>query len=89
MDLIFFVLVCYGLTQIIVDGKILEPVRPKYMLFHCSMCMGFWVGMALAFLSDYTNLWNFQKLDIFLMGTLGSGTTFFLTMLVKKIKVCV
>ena len=86
MELVYFIFVCYGLTQILVDGKILEPIRPDFKLFHCTMCMGFWVGMILALCSDHLSLWNYSGLEIFLMGTLGSGTSYLLSLITKKCK---
>ena len=52
MSILFFILACYGLTMIIVQSKIMEPVREFfaarvkfiYQLLHCMMCTGFWVG---------------------------------------------
>ena len=44
-----FILACYGMTTILVYGKIFNPVRPKTGffgdLFKCTLCTGFWVGM--------------------------------------------
>ena len=51
MDLLYFVLASYGLTFILVYGKIFEDIRPEKdytkkwnTLFHCPLCVGFWVG---------------------------------------------
>ena len=51
MDLVYFILAAYGMTFIIVYGKIFEDIRPNKdytkkwnTLFHCPLCMGFWVG---------------------------------------------
>ena len=51
VDLIYFILACYGLTFILVYGKIFEDLRPTKdytkkwnTLFHCPLCIGFWVG---------------------------------------------
>ena len=51
MDLLYFVLASYGLTFILVYGKIFEDLRPPKdyskkwnTLFHCPLCIGFWVG---------------------------------------------
>ena len=52
MNLLTFVLTAYGMTFIVVYGKIFEDIRPKKdyakkwnTLFHCPLCMGFWVGV--------------------------------------------
>jgi len=82
MDLIYFVLIAYGLTQILVYGKIFERIRPKDgkagELFGCSMCVGFHVGWFLMLLSPFTELLNFDitAINFFLLGWLSSGTSY-------------
>ena len=48
MDLLYFILCSYGLTQILIYGSIFDSFRPKDgklgELFRCPMCMGFWAG---------------------------------------------
>ena len=48
MELLYFILAAYGLTQILVYGSIFNGWRPTEgklgELFKCPMCMGFWVG---------------------------------------------
>jgi len=53
MELLLFILIAYGLTQILVysDMPILKKLRPTKesykgygKVFHCPMCMGFHVG---------------------------------------------
>ena len=72
MSFIWFCLVSYGLTQIIVYGKIFDKIRPTEgrmgELFCCPMCMGFWVGLFLWFVKDYTQLFTFD--DSFITGLL-------------------
>jgi hypothetical protein len=44
---------CYGITLLVVQSKIMEPVREffkgrvnfVYKLLNCMMCTGFWVGL--------------------------------------------
>ena len=43
--LLFFILACFGMTQILVYGEIFDKIRPKHQFFHCPMCIGFWVGL--------------------------------------------
>tara|TARA_A200000159_G_scaffold126415_2_gene121711 strand:+ start:1724 stop:1984 length:261 start_codon:yes stop_codon:yes gene_type:complete len=47
-----------------VYGKIFDPIRPKSgklgQLLECSMCTGFWVGLFLWFVKDYTQLFTFD-----------------------------
>jgi hypothetical protein len=52
MSTILLILGCYGITMLIVQSKIMEPLRLSFTddsLFHymlnCMMCMGFWVGL--------------------------------------------
>lgn len=75
MNLLTFILACYGMTMIVVYGKIFEPIRPKYHLFHCPMCMGFWVGLF---------VWLFSEVpfNAFIAGCISSGTSYFLSRLV-------
>jgi hypothetical protein len=80
MDLLFFVLVAYGMTQIIVYGSIFNKVRPAKErfwglaeLFHCPMCMGFWVGVFLWVISSWTSLFTFE--NILLLRNTASGVT--------------
>ena len=64
MSFIWFCLISFGLTQILVYGKIFEPIRPKEgwfgQLFSCPMCTGFWTGLFLWFVKDYTQLFIFD-----------------------------
>ena len=58
MELLTFILCAYGLTQILVYGKIFSKIRPKKgklgELANCPMCMGFHVGWLLMLLSPFT-----------------------------------
>jgi len=84
MELLTFILVAYGLTQILVYGSILKPIRPTKgklgELFHCPMCMGFWVGFFLCVISPFTPLFTFEPNFItpILLGGLSSGTSYIL-----------
>ena len=86
MELLTFILVAYGLTQILVYGKLFERIRPKKgkagELFHCPMCIGFHVGWFLMLLSSFTELFNFDVTvtNFFLLGWLSSGTSYVLNM---------
>ena len=80
MNLLYFVLCCYGLTQILIYGKIFHKIRPKHHFFHCPMCIGFWVGIFLFALNSYTELFtfNYNFINLFLCGFLSSGTSYVL-----------
>jgi len=86
MELITFALCAYGLTQILVYGKIFNRVRPKKgtlgELAACPMCIGFHVGWFLMLLSPFTELFNFDVTvaNFFLLGWLSSGTSYILNM---------
>tara|TARA_R110000824_G_scaffold97346_3_gene232689 strand:+ start:252 stop:566 length:315 start_codon:yes stop_codon:yes gene_type:complete len=87
MELLTFILCAYGLTQILVYGKIFSRLRPKRgplgKLANCPMCMGFHVGWILMLLSPFTELFNFDVsvVNFFLLGWLSSGTSYILNML--------
>jgi len=87
MELITFVLAAYGLTQILVYGKIFDRLRPKRgrlrKLSTCPMCMGFHVGWFLMLLSPFTELFNFDVTiaNFFILGWLSSGTSYILNMI--------
>tara|TARA_Y100001936_G_C15995233_1_gene624671 strand:- start:148 stop:477 length:330 start_codon:yes stop_codon:yes gene_type:complete len=84
MELLVFVLSSYGLTQIVVYGKIFDKVRPTQgllgKLLACSMCTGFWVGVFLWAISNLTSLFMFDSslVTAFLLGCLSSGTSYVL-----------
>ncbi len=86
MELLYFVLAAYGLTQIIVYGKLFNSVRPAEgklgELFRCPMCIGFHVGWFLMLLSPFTELFNFDitAVNFFILGWLSSGTSYVLNM---------
>ncbi len=89
MELIYFVLTAYGLTQILVYGKIFESLRPSQEkftgFFHCPMCIGFWVGTFLFGINKWTELFTFEYslANLFILSWLSSGTSYVLTMLVS------
>jgi hypothetical protein len=73
-----FLLVCYGFTQIVVFGKIFDPIRPKAHMFHCPMCIGFWVGIIVNFLFYSVDIELFNNIIIgsFLTGCMSSGVSY-------------
>ena len=86
MTFIWFCLISYGLTQILVYGKIFDPIRPKSgklgQLLKCPMCTGFWVGIFLWFVKDYTQLFTFDDslVTAFLLGCAASASSFLASM---------
>ena len=89
MDLIYFILSSFGLTQILVYGKIFDSIRPKKgklgELFHCPMCMGFWSGSFLFGINRYTELFTFEYslANALIMGCLSSGTCYLMSVLIN------
>jgi len=86
VELLTFILIAYGLTQILVYGKVLENHRPTKgklgELFKCPMCMGFHVGWFLVILSPFTELFSFDVslINFLLLGSLSSGTSYIFNM---------
>ena len=92
MDLLYFVLAAYGLTQIIIYGSIFNKVRPSKdwlggfgKLFHCPMCMGFWSGAFLFSINNQTELftYNYNLFNALILGCLSSGTSYLLSVLIN------
>jgi len=87
MELLYFTLACLGMTQIVVHGKIFEKIRPTEgwlgLLFSCSMCVGFWVGLIMYGISFYTELFNFDTglATGLVLGCLSSSTSYVLSTL--------
>jgi len=91
VDLLTFILVAYGMTQIIVYGSIFNRIRPAKQslaglgeLFHCSMCMGFHCGwfIFLLFHISGVTLWNNVAIGMFMFGCISSGTSYLIDKLV-------
>ena len=87
MELVYFVLAAHGLTQILVYGSIFNFIRPTHgklgELFHCPMCIGFWMGMFLFGINKYTELFTFEYniANLLILGCLSSGTSYILSIL--------
>jgi len=83
LGLVYFVLCSFGLTSILVYGKIFNRIRPKNCFFHCPACMGFWVGVLLFCINGYTELFTFDYnlINALLLGWLSSGTSYVLSTL--------
>ena len=84
MDLVYFALTAYGLTQILVYGKIFQDIRPSKAkfkgFFHCPMCVGFWSGSFLFGINGFTELFTFDYnlANFFILSWLSSGTSYLL-----------
>tara|TARA_R100001509_G_C4846635_1_gene208513 strand:- start:410 stop:718 length:309 start_codon:yes stop_codon:yes gene_type:complete len=88
MQLLIFVLASYGLTLILLYGSIFNSVRPTKgkvgELFKCPLCMGFWTGAFILFISQWSELFTYEVnlANLLIMGWLSSGTSYFLDMIV-------
>jgi len=78
VDLIYFILCAYGMTQILVYGSIFDNVRPSHHFFRCPMCIGFWASAFLFGINGYTELFSFSYSisNLFILSCLGSGTSY-------------
>ena len=87
MELIHFILAAYGLTFILLYGSIFDSIRPTKgklgELFHCPLCVGFWVGVFLWSINGHTELFTFEYnfRNPFICGWIAAGTSYFITML--------
>jgi hypothetical protein len=85
LELVYFILASYGLTQILVFSTLFDKLRPTHHFFHCPMCVGFWVGVLLVLLNPFTELFTFDVslVNALVMGWLSSGTSYALCMLIS------
>ena len=75
-----FILASWGLTHLMVSGKILEGIRNWLIirstffegLLTCYQCSGFWSGLVL---STY---WTFEPFHMLLMAFISSGSASFI-----------
>jgi hypothetical protein len=84
VDLVYFILCAFGLTNILVYGSIFNKIRPKHHFFHCPVCVGFWVGVFLLATNHFTELFTFEQTlyNALVMGCLSSGASYVLAMVV-------
>jgi len=92
MDLLYFVLASWGITQIIVYGSVFESTRVRVekksnwfgALFRCPMCTGFWVGAFLFGINGFTELFNYEYnvANSFILSCLASATSYALNTII-------
>lgn len=96
MNFIIFLVVCAGITNIVVNSKLFEPIRRFFNSFvqsgvfpiiNCSMCFGFWCGLFIYLLMSYfdpklivTNKWY---IDMVLFGACASISSYILCNIVN------
>jgi hypothetical protein len=75
MELIIFILIAYGITNVVVNSTLFLPIRilivnnlPKFFgnIINCTMCFGTWCGFALSSI-----LWMNQLSAVTPSGLLG------------------
>jgi len=79
--ILLFILLCYGLTNIVVNESIFKgPVyylRNKHKiidnLLGCSTCLGFWVGLLMAIFVPVPILVGSGLFNLILYGIISSG----------------
>ena len=83
MELLYFILICFGMTQILVYGSIFDKIRPKHKFFHCTMCVGFHVGYVVWLIGALCGLFIYSLNPFvgFLLACLSSGTSYVLCQL--------
>lgn len=85
LELTYFTLSAFGITQILVYGKIFDKIRPTQgwmgQLLSCTMCTGFWVGIFLWSINPYTQLFSFDNNPVtaLLLGSVSSATSYVLS----------
>ena len=92
MDLMYFILASWGMTQILVYGTIFENQREWIMeksnwfgtLIRCPICTGFWVGVFLFGINGFTELFNFEYniANLLILGCISSATSYVLNVVI-------
>jgi hypothetical protein len=84
MELIYFILASFGLTQMLIYGSIFDRIRPTQgvlgKLFKCPMCLGFHSGVLFLFLNPFTELFMFEVsvTNVLILGSISSGASYVL-----------
>lgn len=99
MGLLVFILICWGLTNVLATGQIAKPIRNFFEmkpsrvcqfiadLINCPMCLGFWVGllMSVLFFSPSITYMGVHSIPAALMdGFVASGSTWVVFCVVKR-----
>ena len=93
MELLIWILVSYGMSQILVYGSIFNTPREwisrhsKFMgeLLECMMCTSTWVGffLSVVFYSPTESLISYPYTNIFFDGILASGSVWALNAIIE------
>jgi len=92
VELLYFILTSWGLTQILVYGSIFENQRQLIeqksvwlgTLIRCPMCTGFWAGTFLFGINGLTELFNFEYniANLLISGCISSATSYALNVVI-------
>lgn len=87
IDLICFVLCCYGMTEVICFGSIFDKVRKvlSWKFLKCPLCVGFHVGYINFFLFYLAGIELFPSFFIgwFIFACISSGVSYILSVSFK------
>ena len=93
MELAYFILSSWGMTQILVYSSIFESQRRWIQeksdrlgtLIRCPMCTGFWVGIFLFGINGMTELFNFEYniANLLILGCVSSATSYALNVVIS------
>lgn len=102
MELIYWTLASFGLSNIIVYGKIFQTQRDYITsrsnffgsLINCIMCFSFWSGILLSLIYSPSNalLFNFNTslplilLSSFIDGLYSSGSVYLINTIIEKLE---
>jgi hypothetical protein len=80
MNILLFILICFGITKILTQGAIFNSIRPKHKFFHCPLCVSTWLGFLvfLGFWFSGIKLFPNIYLGTFFFGCISSGTSYIL-----------
>jgi hypothetical protein len=91
VELLIFIIATAGLTHILVDSEIMEPVRARlekvltnkiYRVLECHQCAGFWVGVVVGIMS----FWTLGPVRLLLCGFMGSWIGMFSNAVIVRLE---
>jgi len=75
MELIYFILICFGLTKIVVRSSIFKPLRNHFKLLSCCLCTGFHIGYIIYFLMFFPQV---SIINAFFYACISAGSSYIL-----------
>lgn len=82
MQLLVFLLTCYGMTHVVTLSKLFAPIRevllkrfPKTLGYwvKCQLCFGLWAGLGWALVGLWPPTGIYRPLDLLAAGCISSG----------------